>query len=401
MNLLVAFILTQTMNLNPSGTTPPDRGAFGAALTVQEHVPLSLSFPYNLLDPVVVVTATDAGTVTADGGHVILTVGTTGYAELRSRLAARYVPGQGLATRFTFVSDKACHSGQELVIGAGDDTDQFSFGCCPTCGTDGGASFGALRRSNGVDDWTPVARFNGAWGRVAPDITKGRPYQIAWQWLGYGQITYSIEDATTGAFKTAHAIRYAGTAIDTSISNATLPLHAHVITSGSDAGLVVRVPSMAIIRQGEEPTSGVRNQANASTSLVAATEVQVLAIRSQPTFNTKTNRTPVQVDWLSWSLGTSAGVSDAVIRLRLNPSQTGAAYRSISTFSSVNFNFDGGIADAGVDLMSLVASEGLSGVVDLRPYEIHLAPEDILLVTGTAAAGTPDLRVSLSWVEER
>jgi len=365
MTALVALILAQTMNLNVPATPAPERGAFGAALGVQEHVPLSLAFPYNVIDPTAVITATDAGTVTADGGHVILTVGTTGYAEFRSRLAARYVPGQGLATRFTFVADKACHSGQELVIGAGDDTDQFSFGCCPACGLDGGASFGVLRRSNGVDDWTPAARWNGPWGRVAPDITYGRPYQIQWQWLGYGQITYSIEDATSGAFKVAHAIRYAGTSINTSISNATLPLHAHVIRSGSDAGLVVRVPSMAIIRQGDEPITGFRHSV-AGQRAIGTTETEVLAVRNQTSFNGLTNRASVHLDFLSWSVSSQTN-ADATIRLRLNPIQAGAGFASINTYSHVFADTDGGFVSNGTEWVSLVGENGNSGTIDLRP----------------------------------
>ena len=402
--LLALLALGQTMNLNGAGTVqvspPPAVGAFGAALGVQETVPLDLSFPYNLLDPIVVVTNTDAGTITADGGHAILTVGTTGHAEMRSRLSARYVPGQGLSTRFTFVADKPCHSNQTMEVGAGDDTDGFAFGCCMSCSPDGGPSFGALRRSSGVDNWIPVERFNGPWGRVAPDITYGRPYQIAWQWLGYGQVTWSIENATTGAFQVAHSLRYAGTATETSVSNATMPLHAHVHSTGADAGLVLRVPSMSIVRQGEEPTTGRRYSATASRA-ISTTSTQVLAIRSESAFNGRVNRTPVRADFLAWSVSPTTN-ADAIIKLRLNPTQNGAGYVATNTYSSVKYDPDGGIgADLGTEIMSLVAENGASGTVDLRPYEIHLAPTDILLISGQSTSGTPTLRISLSWVEER
>ena len=400
MSLLALLILAQPMNLNTSGSSQPVQGAFGAAVGVQETIPLNLSFPYNVLDPTAVIMETDAGTVTADGGHAIMTVGTTGWAEIRSRLSARYIPGQGMSARFTFVSDKSCHSKQTLEIGAGDEVDGFAFGCCPTCGLDGGASFGVLRRSNSVDSWTPAARWNGAWGRTPPDITYGRPYQIQWQWLGYGQITYFIEDEKTGAFVTAHSIRYAGTAINTSISNPTLPLHAHALSSGSDAGVVLRVPSMAMVRQGDEPVTGRRFSVS-GTRAVTTSETEVLTLKNDIAFGGRVNRTNAHVDFLAWSLGTSAGTADVIVRIRLNPVHGGPAWRPANTYSMMSYDTDGGFASNGTEWMQFVASEGLSGTIDLRPYELHMAAGDSLMVTGTSSTGAPVLRISLSWVEER
>jgi len=39
-------------------------------------------------------------------------------------------------------------------------------------------------------------------------------------------------------------------------------------------------------------------------------------------------------------------------------------------------------------------------VLDLKPYDLRLAPDDVVEVTGQASAGTPTLRISLSWVED-
>lgn len=409
MKLLSLFILAQTMNLN-DGTTrvrlpPSQSGAFGEVLTVEAEPVLHVSFPYNVVSQEYVITATDAGSVTADGGHAILTVGTTGYSEMRTRLASRYIPGQGMAARFTFVASRPCTAGVEMLIGAGDDDDQFAFGCCPTCEADGGTAFATLRRTQGVSYWTPASAWNGAWGRTPPNITYGRPYQVQWQWLGYGQITYSIEDATSGSFVVAHSIKYAGTATETSIANPTLPLHAHLIASGGDGGFVMRIPSMGMYRQGAEPNGGLRRSASGSTAM-STTEKAVLSVRDDSTYNGRTNRTQLNPQLLSYSASTPAG-ADITVRLRWNPNTTGASFTPINATASCastdvagTLASDGGFFSAGVEWLSFVVAGGSDGFIDLHPYNLHMAPGDVLVVTGQASSGTPTLRTSLSWVED-
>ncbi len=397
--VITAVILAQVQpNLNKP-LDKPATAAFGAALMVPETVTLVASFPYNHLDPIAITTAVDAGSggssVRADGGHAVLTVGTTGYAEMRTRLSARYFPGQGMSARFT-LQHTGCHSNQEMEVGAGDSADMFAFGCCPSCGVDGGASFGVLRRSNGVDNWVPSERWNGAWGRVAPDITKGRPYQIQWQWLGYGQITYSIEDAQTGGFVVAHAVKYAGTASETSISNPTLPLRAEVWSVGSDAGQTLRVPSMAMIRQGTDPDKlGVR-RAFQNSRTASTTEANLFTLRNEPTFNGRTNRSQVTVDGLSWY---NDGNQEVIIRLWLNAAVPTAVYNQVTPFGTVRSNGDAGFT-GGYELLSIVAGSKASDFLSLADYGIRLAPGDTLTVTAQATTGTQLTRVALTWLEE-
>lgn len=418
--MLVLLLLAQPMNLNKA---PPQRvtgldggavhtvlpmtqsGAFGEVLGVQATPVVSVAFPYNFISTEQLLTLTDAGSVTADGGHAIMTVGATGYSEIRSRLAARYVPGQGMMARFTFVNSRACTAGVETLVGAGDDDDNFGFGCCRTCSSDGGSTFGVLRRTNSVDYWTPASAWNGVWGTTPPDTTYGRPYQIQWQWLGYGQVTYSIEDTTTGGFVTAHAIKYAGTATETSIANPTLPAHAHVITSGADGGFVLRVPSMGLFRQGAAPQNGGLRRSQSGSISTSTTEKAVLAVRDNTTFNGRPNRTQISAELLTYSAGTPAG-ADITVRLRLNPGTTGSNFVNVSASNScASYDISAtlapdGFLGNGVEWLSFIVTGGTSGLLDLSHYDLHLAPGDVLQVTGQSSSGTPTLRVSLSWTED-
>lgn len=381
------------------------QSAFGELLTAQVTIPLFFSFANNVINPETIVTNTDGGTVTADGGHIILTVSDAGtYADIRSRQAARYVPGQGIATRFTFVSS-GCAAGQQQTIGIGNG-DGYFFGCCPACETDGGYAFAILRRASiGGDFWTPASQWNGAWGHTPPDITKGRAYQIQYQWLGYGQIVYFIEEATTGQFVVAHSIKYSGTATETSVQNPILPLNMHVNNIASNAINSLRSPSMSILRQGEEPQDGLRRSINGARGLTT-TENEVLAIRDNSTFNGFVNRVQSRLDFISWSATGAAGL-DITIRIRLNPNLIATAFTNINSSYSISawdtdggYSPDGGYFSNGITWMTIIGEGGSAGSLNLHPYQLHLTPGDVVAVTAQSSSGTPSLRVALSWVEE-
>ncbi|MFZ2152115.1 MAG: hypothetical protein WAV09_03345 [Minisyncoccia bacterium] len=404
-----------------SNMPPIDQtGAFGETLTVANQPVVWLSTPYDLILPEVVASAlTGSGSLIADGGHFILSVSDAGSsASMRSVETARYLPGQGMVSRFTFVSS-GCAAGQQQLIGTGGlgvtgtdggGGDGFFFGCCATCETDGGYAFGVMRRNSfmATDTWVPASQWNGVWGTTAPDITKGRPWQIVFQWLGYGQVSWFTEDPTTGRFVLVHALKYAGTSTDTTISNPVLPLGAQVKNFSSNAVNTLRTPSMALLRQGLDSDVGLRRSASASITS-SATEARVFGLQNVTTITGKTNRIAVRLDHITWSIGSPIS-SDVTIRLRMNPGVTSPTYTPISgalnasvigVDTSGTYAPDGGFYGNGVDIIEFISQGSQVGVHALAGYGINVLPGQVLVVTAQASSGTPTVRVSLSWVEER
>ena len=280
--------------------------AFGAMAVTSEAPDIVLAFAYNNVSGEKVSTFTDGGaTIYADGGRVVLNLPATdgSYAELSSRLSGRYYPGQGMTCRFTLVSS-GCVAKQQLEVGCGDTRDGFYIGCCPSCLSDGGSSFALLRRARGAETWYVPSAWNGGWGATPPDPTFGRPYQIVYQWLGYGQVTYYAEDVTSGTFVPLHAVKYAGTSTETTIENPTLKLRIAARNLTNTAGWISS-PSMSLIRQGVLATQGNRTRKSARSGprvLNTTTETAVLSIRNDAAFNGLTNRAEIIVDSLSWGL---------------------------------------------------------------------------------------------------
>jgi hypothetical protein len=378
---------------------PPVRGAFGATATVEETAGLHLSFPYGLNADIQTWDAGNGGYVASDGGKALLHVaGSASSAYLESREATHYVPGQGIAARFTFVSS-GCVSGQRQEVGIGDSQDGFFFGCQP----DGG--FGAMRRSRGVDYWVPQTQWNGE--RFLPDsgatnlnIGLGNVGQIQYQWLGYGQVTYSLESPVTGRITQAHAIKYANTSTETTVFNPTFPMRIAIANEATDAGGFIHSPSMGVIRQGPEILAhGERKAVLATRALSTTTDLPVIVLRNDSAFGGQRNRVTIKVDWLSLSLAT--GSQTATFQLRRDGLATGGTFANINAATSVaSTSVNSTQHDGGIFILPLPLEGGAAQSISVHEQDITVRPGETLTVVGRASSGTPSVTVGLSWLEE-
>lgn len=369
---------------------PASMGAFGSQLVSEENVEVSLAFPYNVNSEIVSFRS-DGGTFRSVRPFVELN-GDAGAIVMESHDILRYLPGQGVNVRFTAVYSP-CVAGQTQEVGAGTDSDMLGFGCCPSCGLDGGASFAALRRSGGVDNWTPQASWN-VDRRASHNPTLGSPYAVDYQWLGFGQIRWHVENPATGLFEVVHALRYANTSASTSLLNPNLPLRA-MATQGAS----LRVPSMSLLRQGPNNRAGVR-QSTSNRRDAATTPVLLLAVRGNATFAGSENQTRWLPDLLSWNHAGTAG-QDVVLRLVVDTKPTGGAWVDTATATSVTAVNSAATATVGGRVVASFQLEGgTANTVDLRPLNIRIRPNSVLGITAQSASGTPAVGVSLSWVEE-
>jgi len=377
--------------------------AFGALSTIQETPVTHLDFSNNFLNTEIIIVTLDGGaTFSADGGRAILSLPATanGIATMESMMTAHYIPGQGMLCRFTQVSS-ACKSGQQTEIGCGTTQDGFFFGCCSNCETDGGSTFGVLRRSNSVDNWTPASQWNGQYGTTPPDLSKGYPYQIQFQWLGYGQIIYSIENPATGRFTPAHVIKYAGTSSETSARDPTFPLRA-AIRQYADAGTgFLSTPSMGFYRQGPVFMDGPRRGFGASKTQSSTVQTPVFTLKNNLNFNNLPNHHAIHLDFISWDSSGNAN-SDVTITLWKNtglngtPSFTNFSVNSFASTDTAATGIDGG----GTPIMVVQSAANTSERFDLTTYNIMLNPGDTITFAGLAASGTPTLRIGISWMDD-
>jgi hypothetical protein len=389
-------------NIPPTGS----RAAFGANLVSQETVRVNLTFPYNIVNTRAASTAvTGSGTITYSNGKVQLntTATVSSSASLQSRENIRYVPGQGVIARFTAIFTTGVANSQQ-EIGIGNATDGFFFGYQ-------GASFGIFRRAAGVDTFVARASWNGddKFDGTGPssathDPTKGSPYMIQYQWLGFGAIKYYIEDPTTGEFVLVHTILYANANTDTSIRNATLPLWAKVSNTTNNTAITLATASMSAITEGVGDWQGneVRNTFSAVATGVPTTGARVFGIQNKATNvlgGTNTNRVPIHLDNINIR---SATANDMYVTLYLNPTTTTPTWTDLNTNTSVmQTDVAGTVTGAGgTALMTFSLAGGNTLFQQIADFNIRIYPGEYLYAVAFAESGTIGCRVSLGWHEE-
>lgn len=342
--------------------------AFGHVRTAAFAPTCGWTFAYNI-NPAMVRTSVDAGdsgSVTHVTNEAVLSTGTAadGFAQVRTVKGTRYIPGVGGLARFTarFSPPK---SNSLQLIGIIDAFDGWAFGY-------DGLEFGVLRRAAGVDHWTPQAEWNArqaAW----LDPTRGNVYQIAYQWLGYGAQTFSIE-APTGELNPVHVIHYANSSTATSVDNPNLPLTARVENAGNATELTLATPSGVAGLDGDPFNDAISTilSVDAVRSVASGAGQPVLSLRNPETWEGKPNHLFVQALRLSFA---TDGAKPVLFRIYGDAVLTGGTYSAVLT---------------GVSPIELNTTfTGFTGGVPVGAYAIGKSDNSVIDLTGSAFKGYP------------
>lgn len=381
---------------------PLSFGAFGEQAVTLKRAQAILNFAYNINAAYAVATTAAGGAVAQSNGRAQLDpgVGAGGRARVSSLRRLVYQPGRGGTVRFTAVFGTPDANNRQ-VIGLGDDANGLFFGY-------DGVSFGILRRSAGVDTWTPQANWNrdpcdGSGLMPAIDFSAGvgNIFQIVYQWLGYGAIRFFVEHPTLGRFVPVHVIEYANTSAEVSFRNPSLPLVADSFNVGgaSGAASVLQTPSMGAFADFPDtslgPLRGTRNLKNFGTGVIT----NIFTIRNDATFQGVPNQTPLRMAY--WS-GALDGNQIAEFRLIRNATLGGAPVFNPLDANESPVSVD--VAGTTVAAGRLLIAEGI-GVDNgfgrvLEEMRIELDPGETLTLAAEKLAGAAGNHAgSLSWRE--
>ena len=358
------------------------------------------TFNYNINADYIITTIASGGSVTQANSMAVLSTSTNtlGSARVSTRNVLRYSPGLGALVRFTAIFTTGVALSQQ-IIGIGDDIDGFFFGY-------NGTDFSILRVSNGVFNWIPQASWNddimngtGPSGMTL-NQTLGNVYTIQYQWLGFGVINFFIEETTTGQPILVHRIQYPNTAIVPTVYNPTFPLTARVLNNGNNTNVVLQSPSAMAFVEGDGFNEAIvtRNAASASVSLSTPTNQNVLTLRNNALFATKTNRTRIRVDFISASSEANRTVRFRVIRNATFG--TALTYTAVNSSTSVvDFSSTLSTISGGVLVMAFEIAIGASNQLLIDSLDIYVNPGETLTLQATSTAATTQLDCSFSWEE--
>jgi len=333
-------------------------------------------------------------------------VGAAGAASFTSTRIARYRAGEGMVARFTAVWTTSAASSTQIV-GVGGSQIGYFFGY-------NGTAFGISRRNGGSDGWVAQTAWNGdkCDGTGASGFnwnkTFGNVMQIKYPYLGYGDITFWVENSSDGSWILCHTIRYTNSSAAVQVSNPSFPFFANVVNSGSTTNLTMYCGSVGIFISGEREFLAAQWSTDSLKNTIT-TEANLLNLRNCTTYNGVTNSGLIRLR--SLSAATDNGNGLATIRLK-----TGVTIGGSPSFSPIN----GSTADQGVTITSGnsissvdVAGTGTTGTLifnlclarntnvnyDLTPFNIFIAPGQTITVTAFSATSA-SIQAALNWNED-
>ena len=242
--------------------------------------------------------------------------------------------------------------------------------------------------------------------RMTLDKTKGNVYQIGFQYLGYGNTRFAIEDPQSGLFQTCHMIRQANSRLTPVLSDP----HASVIWTVSNAGSTTTThmtgTSGAVFCEGEVTRNiGPAFSAYGVNSDVDGVEEPVITVRSNRIFRNKVGYGEIDVSTLSVTIPTSAAAHYVVIRVYKNLRLTGPVnFTNVNESQSIA-SYDTSATGFTSNQNTLVASYVIpfagSVNIDLKGDNFFLSVGESLTITAQASTNNAVVTCALTWFEDQ
>ena len=385
-------------------------GAFGDLITSENTPLIQGDFVYGINTQTGVTAVVTTGVADTNAGRLRLQTGTgaAGAALFTSRKSAKYRAGQGVTGRFTKVFTAGAANSQQIA-GFGTTSNGYFFGF-------NGNAFGILHRNAGADTWVAQGSWNGdkcnGTGSSAFTINAalGNVYQIRYPYLGYGVITFWILNPATGRWLLAHMIQYPNSTTATQLSNPNLNYYDQVVNTGNTSNIISYTGSIAALLTGTRSFTANPKWAFDNNKTGITAETNLFSLRNATTYNGVENKGMLRLNSLSFS--TNGGNGVCVCRLRINATVGGTA-----TFATINgTSADNGVtitagnsiasantvyttATGGTYIFNLSVSTGVGTVIDLSPYDLYVAPTEVLTISGFSTSNTT-MSASLNWTED-
>ena len=281
-----------------------------------------------------------------------------------------------------------------VYLSDGDKAGTFSFSSGTATGT-------ILETTEGVtktSDFTAQTEWNidtAAW----LDPTKGNVYQVQYQYLGYGAITYSIENPDTGSISPVHRIRYANVNTQPSLGNPSMHVGLYAYSAGSTTNISAYSASVSAFVQGSiARTRNPRSANNVKTSVTTAM-TNIMTLRNRKSVNGNINQIEVTPLQLSVFTETTKG---ATIEIYGNTTLGGIPnYQYTGTNLVMEKDTAGTTTTGGRLLASYVVPGNSTLLIDLTTLAIRIPPTLAFTIAGKVNSGASNtIGCSLVYYED-
>ena len=382
--------------------------AFGDMITVEPTPVIQLDFVYGINTQTGTSSTVTTGVVDTSSARLRLQtgVGAAGAATFASTRIARYRAGEGMEARFTGVwLSNAANSTQ--VVGVGGSQIGYFFGY-------NGTAFGISLRNGGVDSWVAQTAWNGdkcdGTGASAFNWneTLGNVMMIRYPFLGYGAITFWVENPVNGTWILCHTIQYPNSSASLQISNPSFPFYTSVVNTGNTTNLTIYVGSVGIFITGLR--SYLAAQWGIANTKTVTTELNIFSLRNCTSYNTITNSGLIRLRGLSIAYdggngtclltlkkGVTLGGSPAFTTINGTTADNGVTITSGN--SIVSYDTAGTTISGGTQIFNNSLSRNSNMFMDMTPFDIFIAPSETLTFSATATTSGA-VQVAVNWNED-
>lgn len=254
-------------------------------------------------------------------------------------------------------------------------------------------------------DWN-LDNMSGLGGTLNPsgasiNFSNGNVYAINWQYLGFGSVTFFVENPAQGMFMPVHQIRFANSQNTiTNISNPSLPFLAYAKNVGSTTANTVRTASYAGFVQGPVRDLGIQRSFNI-TKNATTTIIPMFSIRNGLVYQGQASTAVIRPTILNVANGNTLIPSVFYVYTggTLNP--TAAFTRLDNTKSVADVDTTATVVNGAVIKYATGIGGSSNMSVDLSSLVLPISPGEILSVAVASFSGTPTVFASLQWVEEQ
>lgn len=264
-----------------------------------------------------------------------------------------------------------------------------------------------LAGTSATDTWVAQASWNGldkfdgnGITGVTLDPTKGNVYQIRFQYLGFGAVSFFIEDPDDGEMHLVHIIEYANANTTPSLDNPSLPFCMSAINTSNTSNLTVKSASAGFFVEGKQELIGVRHGHEAEITLGAtAAETPITTIRGVEVFDSGYNRTKVKL----LLIGASAEHTKPVaVKFYKDATLTDASFSALDSSSTIEADTSATAFSGGDFLFSIQLGKTGNQLVDVSNIDLGLwlmHGESITATISPKSGNAAEATVSIYLVE--
>lgn len=237
------------------------------------------------------------------------------------------------------------------------------------------------------------------------DYTGLNVYQLAYQYLGAGQVVFSVESPRANGSEgeemlPVHRISYAGRETTPSLSNPSMPFVISSRNVGVASDVVVKSASFAAFTQGPHITLGRERSYGVTKSGITTAWTPLLTLNNSRLFGERVNQSELLVESIQISNVGTKGLEIQVLENAIVGNDRSWVYVSTNT-SPARVDFSATTYSSGIPRISRGVPSNTQAEIDASRYSMNINSGGRITVLGRATNTTTDATVSIQWAEDQ